>query len=516
MFPHLLLALLLQPPPADLIRQAEAKVQAEQFAEAEPLLQLALKHEPSNTDALFRLAYVEYRQRKLAPSRLHFTAVTKLAPPALNSRYFLGRIALLENKPKEAVAWLEPVARSGESIYDADSQLAAAYAATGDAAKAQTHLKAAIAQAPWDSALHYRLGQLYKKNGENELAKESLDTAARLQTASREDVEALMQVSTLLGEGKTAAALEAGAQVQGRPNPNPDSLVALGVLYGNARLPADALRAFERATTLDKQSFQAQFNHGLALLKSGQPLDALAPLTAALELLPQSPEAAMTLGLAAVMAQRYEGAIAPLEMARQRDAANPKLAALLGMAHLRANEPKKAIPLLRQATDPNAALLLVEALNATEATAEALDAARDAQKRFPKSPQAHMAAAQQLVRLGRYQEARIAFEQTLALAPGQPEAELGLADALQKTGQHQAAVAHYRAAPSSLPVTLGLARSLTALRQLEEARKVLEAELGRTTRDAALHQELARVYARLGLADQAAEQARLADQLRAR
>lgn len=514
----LLLAFALQSNPraAELLRQAEAKIQAERFAEAEPLLQQAVRQDPSNTEALYRLAYAEYRQRKLIPARTHFNAVLRLAPPAHNSRYFLGRIALLENKPKEAVAWLEPVAASGLTIYDADSQLGAAYAAIGAVPKAIAALKRAITHAPWAGALYYRLGQLHQKAGETELAKEAFDTATRLNAASREDVETLMRTAALLGEGKRPEALESGAKIQDRP----DALVALGVLYGNAKMSAEALLAFERAAALDKTSFQAHFNHGLALLRSGKPVDALQPLTIALELLPQSQEAAMTLGLAAVMCQRYEGAIAPLEMARQRDATNPKLAALLGTAYLRTNEAKRAVPVLKQAaetaTDPAPLLLLVEALNSTEATTEALDAARLAQKRFPDSPQAHMAAAQQLVRLGRYQEARPAFEQTLKLAPGQPEAELGLADALQKAGQHQAAAAHYRAAGAGLPAVLGLARSLAALRQLEEARAVLEAQLNQNREDATLRQELSRVYARLGLADLAAEQARIAEQLRAR
>ncbi len=518
MLPALFLVFALQSPPraADLLREAEASIQAEQFSTAEPLLQRAVRLAPSNAAALYRLGYTEYRLRKLAPARAHFQAVVRLAPPALNARYFLGRIAMLENNAKEAAAWLEPVAASGESIYDADSQLAAAYAALGAAPKAIAALQRAIARAPWDGALYYRLGQLRQKAGDAELAKEAFDTATRLNAASREDVETLMRTAALLGEGKPREALALGANIQERP----DTLVALGVLYGNAALPAEALRLFERAEALDQTSFQARFNHGLALLRAGRASDALAPLTAALELLPQSQEAAMTLGLAAVMCRRYEGAIAPLEMARQRDPANPKLAALLATAYLRTGDAKSALPVLKQASestsDPAPLLLLVEALNATEATTEALDAARLAQRRFPAIPQTHMAAAQQLVRLGRYQEARPAFEQTLKLSPGQPEAELGLADALQKAGQHQAALAHYRAAGAQLAASLGLARSLIALRQLDEARAVLEAELGRNRQDAALHQELSRVYARLGLGDLAAEQTRLAEQLRAR
>ena len=63
---------------------------------------------------------------------------------------------------------------------------------------------------------------------------------------------------------------------------------------------------------------------------------------------------------------------------------------------------------------------------------------------------------------------------------------------------------------------LGEARSLIALKQFEEARKVLEASLPDYPSEVALRLELSRVYARLGQADLAAEQAKVIERLRAR
>ena len=83
-------------PTAKLLHEAEERIEAEQFDLAEGLLTAAVRQEPANTDALYRLAYVQYRRRKLVPARTNFAAVVKLAPPAHNSRYFLARISLLE------------------------------------------------------------------------------------------------------------------------------------------------------------------------------------------------------------------------------------------------------------------------------------------------------------------------------------------------------------------------------------------------------------------------------------
>ncbi|HEX9370161.1 MAG TPA: tetratricopeptide repeat protein, partial [Roseiflexaceae bacterium] len=86
-------------PPADLLGQAEEEIRGEGLERAEALLGQAIRQAPANTEALYRLGYVQFRRRKLPPARASFLQVLKLAPPAYNSRYFLGRIALLENKP---------------------------------------------------------------------------------------------------------------------------------------------------------------------------------------------------------------------------------------------------------------------------------------------------------------------------------------------------------------------------------------------------------------------------------
>jgi tetratricopeptide (TPR) repeat protein len=137
------------------------------------------------------------------------------------------------------------------------------------------------------------------------------------------------------------------------------------------------------------------------------------------------------------------------------------------------------------------------------------------QEHFPGVAQANMAAAQELVKAGKYQQAGIAFQQVLKLDPGRMEAELGLADSLQKSGQHEAALEHYRAAGAGLPARLGQARSLVALRKLEQAKKVLEEALPAYPSDVSLRLELSRVYARLGEPERAAEQARTVEKLRA-
>jgi Flp pilus assembly protein TadD len=239
--------------------------------------------------------------------------------------------------------------------------------------------------------------------------------------------------------------------------------------------------------------------------------------------MPQSIDASRAYGLAAMMNHRYGEAVAPLERVWAANRGEVRVGALLATAYLRTGSGKKAADVLsneafRNSEDPAAILLRVEALNAAEDSAGALEAAQEAQKRFPHLPQTNMALAAQLSRLGRYQEAQPAFAATLKLAPGYPEAELGLADTLARAGDHAAAVEHYQAAVkaerTAVAARSGLGRSLIALRRFADARRLLEESVAAYPGEASLRVELSRVYARLGEAALAAEQTKVIEQLR--
>jgi len=505
--------------------EAEALIQKGAFPRAQFLLEHALTLDPTNTDILYRLGYVHYRQRNLKAAEQQFRAVVKLAPPALHSRYFLGRIALAENRPKESIEWLEPVVASSEAIFDAPSQLAKAYELTGQDARAAEALRAAVAQRPWDSALYYRLGRLYQKLDRPELARDALATSQRMKSADRESVQLLQELAEYTARQQKPEALRVCDALLARSDLDPNTWVAAGVLLGRAGWQQEALRAFEAAARRERSLFQAQFNQGLALLKLGRAQEAEQPLRNAVALLPQSMEANSALGLVYVLANRFRDAKPPLESAHRLEPANRKVTALLALACIRTGIPREAIPLLRPLLaapnpEPQPFLLLMEALNAAEDPAGALSVAERARARFPDAPQVQMAAAQQLARIGRYQEAGKGFARVVELAPDNADAWLGKADALQKAGEHARAVESYERAlalsADLLAARLGLARSLVALRRFEDARHSLEQALLVHPNAPQLRVELARVYARLGKPELAAEQTHILEQLQHR
>src|SRR5215467_4418598 len=79
-----------------------------------------------------------YEKRDLPGARREFLRLVTSTLPANHSRYYLGRIALLESKPAEAIRWLEPIAGAEPPVLDAAAQIGKAYFETAQFDKART------------------------------------------------------------------------------------------------------------------------------------------------------------------------------------------------------------------------------------------------------------------------------------------------------------------------------------------------------------------------------------------
>src|SRR6185312_15232062 len=108
------------------------------------------------------------------------------APPGLQSRYILGRIAQSESHQLEAIRWFEPCAGADPPVEDAPARIGRLYWDIGQLEQARTWTAKASRAAPWDGALHYRLGRIYQQAGEAELAKHEFSESAKTKTADSE------------------------------------------------------------------------------------------------------------------------------------------------------------------------------------------------------------------------------------------------------------------------------------------------------------------------------------------
>jgi tetratricopeptide (TPR) repeat protein len=509
----------------ELLARAQKLIQTDNLEEARVLLADGCQRDPVNVSLRYQLGYVLYRQRRLADAKSEFEAVVKLAPPALYSRYFLGRIALLENHPRQAAVWLDSPAHADPPVMDALPQLAKAYRDSGEFEKAAEILQSLIHRAPWDGALHYQLARVYQRLGQTALARDEFSTAERLEAADAADVQRLVELEQHLAKREKEPATRIYRELVSKPQADPDLLIALGIVLAGTGLESEALEPFRLAAEREPGFFQAQYNSGLTLLKLDRPAEAVGPLSEAAHLLPDSFDANSALALAYLAQGRHGDAIGPLQAARRLRPGDARVAGLLGSAYLRSGHTGEALTALRDAIAKNPKeaklrFLVIEALQVNKDDEGALEAARETVRLFPRIPQAHLFLAQQLVRIGRYQDARPSFEKTSQLDPDNVMAKLGHADVLQRKGDAEGSLIVYRSVlalePQNLAAQLGSAKALFLLNRYAEARDLLESALAEHSESATLHFELARVYARLGDHAHAEEHTRQFQKLRER
>jgi tetratricopeptide (TPR) repeat protein len=505
------------------VAQARAAIDKGDLRSALHLLDQARVQSPSDFEILYLRGYTLYRLRDLEAARVQLEDVVRLTPPALRSRYFLGRIALAQGRPADAIVWLEPLADADPPIEDSLAQLGKAYLDTNQLPAALRATESATKLTPWSGALHYRLGRIYQQLGQPQSAQKEFKASLELKGADREAVEKLIQCSQDISTGKTAEAIEIRDGLLKRPELDPDILIALGTSFASAGLAERAAEVFDEASKRDPSSFQSHFDLGLALLKAGRPAAAVEPLEKSLRILPKSPEANTSLGLAYVMSGKFQEAVPPLELVHQLEAENPKIGGLLGLSYLRTGSAAKAVPIVKSAlekqkNDPKLWFLMIDCLNGAGQEEAALGVANETLDRFPSLAKSYLAKGQQLARLGRYQEAGPLFGKATELAPSDIDSWLGLAEVQNKGGNYEGSLSSYQRVLAldreNLTAQVGAARDLVALGKLNNAKETLERAASAHPQSAQVHVELSKVYARLGARELAAEQTRISQQLR--
>lgn len=98
------------------------------------------------------------------------------AQPYLN----LGVLLLEQDQPSQALAYLEKAAALAPHNPKALEQLGRAYDLLGMQEKAQHALETAVGLVPNASGLHYKLGQVYRREGKKQLAQQQFDICAKL------------------------------------------------------------------------------------------------------------------------------------------------------------------------------------------------------------------------------------------------------------------------------------------------------------------------------------------------
>ena len=253
------------------------------------------------------------------------------------------------------------------------------------------------------------------------------------------------------------------------PGPLPEAQSNLGVALARDGKFADALAAFQQATTGDEQEPDYWVNLGLLQLRSQKPDAAVAPLRRALELQPADAEARTLLALA--LDQSGHGEEAQAERVT------------LSRSSARIVLPRNPVPAdfarfdrIRMRPDPGA-LRPDSSTQGSESAGDNLDNVHG-----PQMIALHLQRGRQFLDAGNLDDAQRAFIEALLLAPLDASAHTGLAEVYDKQGRPNDGVREYRAALASrddVSTHVALAGLLLRQDRLSEARSELQVVLSR-------------------------------------
>ncbi|MFM8581969.1 MAG: tetratricopeptide repeat protein, partial [Planctomycetaceae bacterium] len=130
-------------PQRDEIRRflAEGLIDLEQFDEAEVHIRYLVQRQPGNADLTTALAHCLLEKGDLNEARKVLEAQLKTEPDSPPTRLVMGQLEIREQRPEEALRWLEPIVKARPLEYNARFQYATALQHAGRGSEAVEHLK---------------------------------------------------------------------------------------------------------------------------------------------------------------------------------------------------------------------------------------------------------------------------------------------------------------------------------------------------------------------------------------
>ena len=498
----------------ELFRQGADLIEKDRFAAAIPLLRQAADLDPQEARIHHYLGYALWKTRQWSAASAEFETAHKLEPGNPYTEYFQARIAYSEGHLDRAVQLYEAAVASGNPVFDTYQRLGQAYSRQGEHTKALDVTRLALQQAPWDGAIHYQLGKIYRQMGRSKEAQQEFESSERAKRVDQVSIQKLLELSGAIREKKIDRALELRGELLSHSSPDPETLIWLGTLLGQGALYREALQPLRQAAEINPNSFEALYNLGLTLVKLEQYEEAETKLKKALQARPDSFEANTVLAVLYVNQNRNREAIEGLRAAAKAKPGDPKVTGLLGEQYLQGRYLDEAIGTLQEAVrlkpdDLRLRYLLIDAYQKDQDYEKALNSAREALALFPHEARTHFEAGQQLVNLGHYREARPFFEDAIRVDPSFKEAYNSLGDLSLRSGEYQKALESFEKArsldPQDLLALRGLGQSLIRLKQYEAALAELQKSIQSHPDDAELYFELSQVYTRLGSREKATE-----------
>ena len=235
-------------------------MQAERYAEAADEFQKALRDDRTLTQARDQLAICYFELRDYAHARPLLEQMLQDKSSAGVATYYLGRIDLIDRDFNSAIRRLRSIPRENP-VRDELYYMGSAYFKQEKYAESIRTLQQAAVENPRDSRVHQLLARAYQKSGQASEAEKEFAETRRLHDYYLEGSTAIARCRSLLAQNNPE-----GAWAMCRPltdTDDVDKIVAIGMLFGEAKQYKPALEAWQKAAALDPDSSEIQYNFAL-------------------------------------------------------------------------------------------------------------------------------------------------------------------------------------------------------------------------------------------------------------
>jgi tetratricopeptide (TPR) repeat protein len=296
------------------------------YEQAIAALRHTLELDPQLIMARYDLGVAYFSDGQFKEARQAFQEVRRQNPNHVFSVYFLARLDLIEEDLDGAIRGFQ-LLLDQKPVADEMYYLGSAYFRKGDMQEAVGILQKAAVLKPNDYRIPLLMARAYQKTGQGAKAEEQAALSETLRDSYRRKSQEILQCNTALNSQPAESAVSRCQQLL--DGADSTKLVSLGVLLAERQLFDQAIPPLEKASRLDAENYEPQFNLGLTYFKMKKYKEARSPLEMAVKLRPEAYDAIALLGsVLFALGEDYPAAL-QLRHAHQLRPTETKVSALL-------------------------------------------------------------------------------------------------------------------------------------------------------------------------------------------
>jgi tetratricopeptide (TPR) repeat protein len=323
--------------------QLQLLIQQGRLDEAKSQIQEEIRRDPSNADAYIELGVIESAQSDFANAAAALEKAIQLAPNSTRAHNDLGTVYVNQKKVDAAEKEFRTVLRLEPANRDANYNLGVLLMAKGSPTEAIPHFERVR---PADVATTFNLITTYFQT---KRPAEALRMATELSAQNKNDVKVHFNLAVLLAsQGQYKAARLEFEKADALQPGTFEILFNLGQTMLRSGDNSDAELVLTRARKLKPESADLLYLLAQVYSNESRPLDALDLLLRAHKIAPENADIILLMAQISMSQNYYEDAIPLLEAGLKIAPRRPDLLAALGQSYFMSGKADKAIEVFTQ------------------------------------------------------------------------------------------------------------------------------------------------------------------------